>query len=150
MNIAYLENNGSALYKIAYLEEYAGHKVWHSDDFRDMLSWLVFDPRAEAFGAFLFDLKVSSETLAKIRTKEPYNEEKHYSPSLFFINHYLLINYPNLKNRIILCSAYFDAFTRRGCDLSNYICIDKNEPDIVQQLLNTLSKLEEDYNGHHK
>ncbi|GHU58423.1 hypothetical protein AGMMS49975_25000 [Clostridia bacterium] len=148
MKIGYLENDGSSMYKVRYLEEYENHEIWHSDDFRDVMSWLEFDPGADAFGALMFDLVLPSDSLRLIERNAPKYEEKiHYSPSLYFIKEYLLKKFPQMKDRIILCSAHFKVVEQKGCNLDDYLKMDKNSPHMADELVSMLRELEERHNG---
>jgi len=146
MNIAFVEDHEEALRKKELLEDY-GHTVWHSFDFEDVLSWMVFEPGAESFGAFIFDLRVEDgvpDKVSIVNPDEPYDEDTHHSPSLYFIEKFLLEKYPHLQNRIILCSAYFPRFTEKGCNLDGYHLIDKFSHTIVGDLITIIMKLEQE------
>jgi len=141
MSIVYMEESKESLRKIQSLKN-MGYKVRHSDSFLDALSWLEDTPGAENISAFIFDLRMeaSLDSLRFINPDEPYDEAKHYSPSMYFINYYMLKHYPHLKNRIILYSAYFEKINKH-IDLSSFRQVNKRSTSLVEDLIQNLDEL---------
>ena len=133
MRIVLFEDSGSALHSEGWLQD-DGHDVWRTMDFRDVMSWVEFNPGIATFDVWIFDLKVDAITLKRAEDTEPYDEGKHHSPSLYFIDHYLLKKCVTIKEKIILFSAYFSQYDRSGWDLGNYIRVDKHSQQVVDDL----------------
>lgn len=142
MRIVLFEDNGSALFVEDWLRD-EKHEVWRTMDFRDIMSWAEFKPGVEAFDAWVFDLNVPADTLKRAEENEPYDESKHHSPSLYFINNYLLKKYSNLEKKIILFSAYFSQYDRQGWDLGGYLRVDKNSQQVAEEFTVVLETVKE-------
>jgi len=146
MKILYLEDSGSAMYLADYIKDTFKHDVWCTSDFRDVMSWLEFDPGADQFGAIMFDLVISDETLLPINPAEPFDADRHKLPSLYFIQHYIKKHFSQLESKIILCSAYFDTVDEYPSEIleeiKNYHRLDKRSPHVIEELTRLLLQME--------
>ena len=149
MNIIYIEDSGSALYKIDELEEYEGHVVYNSEYLADIGYWLEEKPGASKFGALIFDLVFDNplrvKGLESLDLSVPYEPSKHPYPSLHVIKHYVLRKFPRFKGKIILCSAFFDTLEEDPeikKDLENYELLNKKSPSLNRDLINALRRME--------
>jgi hypothetical protein len=142
MNICYLEDSGSALLLQNFLQDIKGHDIHSTDDYRDLAEWIFTDPNR--FDVLLLDLMLPIRSLLFVPGCERYNNEKHLSPTLYFIDKFIMARYPHLAEKIILISAYFDVYMRgdKGNRLDNYRLIDKNDPDFIEQLVFMIDAIE--------
>ena len=146
MKILYLEDSGSAMYKVDYLKEIQGHEVWVTNDYRDVMSWLEFEPGEQQFDAIIFDLVMLDETLPYEFIDEQYNKSVHKLPSLFFIRYYVLKKFPHIRDKIILCSSFFDSLDNYTAeiwdDIGKLKRIDKRAQFLIEKLTSMLKDME--------
>ena len=142
MRIVLFEDSGSSLYAEDWLRENE-YDVWRTMDFRDVMSWVEVSPGIDAFDAWFFDLSVSAKTMKRAEKVELYDESKHHSPSLYFINQYLLKRDSEIKKKIILFSAYFATYDRNNWDLSGFMRVDKTSQQVIDDLYTVLNALNE-------
>ena len=154
MNIIYMEDTGSALYKIRELEEYEGHIIYNSDRFEDLKYWMEVKPGASKIGAIIVDLifedPPKKEDVECLNLTTPYNRKEHPSLGLHVIKYYLLKKFPHFEKRIILCSAYLEHFGKMPeykADMKKLQTIDKNSPSLNSDLIHMLKRIETKY-GH--
>ena len=144
MIIYCLEDSGSSLLCHAYLRDVHKHKVKSTDDYRDIAEWIAENP--DGFDALILDLNMPLHSLRYIPGCKDYDKEKNHSPTLYFIEKFLLVRFPYLRKKIILFSAFFDDYYIKGCkeQLEQFIKIDKNERNYLNDLIFAIDSLNND------
>ncbi len=141
LKILFLEDSGSVLQTGQLLQEQEHFEVLDTCDYRDLTSWIIDNP--DDCDVLILDLMIPVVSLRFIPGCKDYDENKDHSPTLYYLQHYLLENYPEMKERIILFSAYFDEMRRKGlgdyCD--QFITVSKHGPDSVDKLLTKVSEV---------
>jgi len=145
MKILYFEDNGSAMQKIINLRDY-GHDVWCTESFSDAMSWILKESKNQ-FDALIFDLIATDETLPQKFLDARYDETEHVFPSLYFIRHFILKEFPALRDRIILCTAASVVDLDKNpseiwLDIGQCHRVSKNSERIVDELPALLNKME--------
>jgi len=136
MKICVFEDNANSLMGLSALEN-DGYDCWITSDFRDLTEWIVLNP-PDFFTALIMDLQVPSHSLYFIPECKDYNINIDHSPTLFYIERFLLKKYPEIQEKIILCSAYFDKFSTNNISLKQ---VSKSEENPITQLINALQLL---------
>jgi hypothetical protein len=140
MKVAILEDSGSVLLAENALRE-AGHETKDTYDYRDLVSWLIDEP--EGYDVLILDLMLPAASVRYIPGCKNYDESIHHSPTIYFLEQYLLKKYPGLQKRIILFSAYFDIMRKKGLGgfLEQFITVSKHGADSVDSLLREIDSL---------
>lgn len=134
MKILFFEDNAQALKMAKLLKDEYKHQVYHTDRYTDVIDWLGDVPGAHAFDALFFDLNVPRISMPEsIRALQP-----GVPSGWVFINEWLVKEYPFLKPRIVLYTAYLDLI---GDDANQYLTADKSDPRLVPHILEILGKI---------
>lgn len=134
------EDDGSALAFVEVLKEFENFDIYQTTNWSHVVSWLKIDPKADKFAALIFDLQVPSYKL-DVYNNEPYKKEKHYYPSLYFIDNFIKPNYPELLSRIIIYSAYLSEFDKIGRKQDEFIKFAKDEDGSVNKMIAKVKEL---------
>ena len=136
------EDTGSSLIAAEIAREYEDWDVKCSTNWLDIRSWIDIEPGAYTFDAFIFDLEVPTYGLQKINGM-PYGASSDATPSLYYLNNYFTIKYPDLKERIIICSAYFDKYSEQNKSFlyEQYILISKYDDNYPNCLIDKMNEL---------
>ncbi|MCL2311939.1 MAG: hypothetical protein FWC41_05560 [Firmicutes bacterium] len=146
--ILLVEDDGATLSIVEALDEIYGYDLYKTtNNWSYVSSWLERKPGIRNFHALVFDLKVSAYKL-KIYSEKSYNEENDLSPSLYFVEHFIVPNYPEMKERVILTSGFSDEMQmnyehKTGRLLTDdYMFIDKLESRSFSKLVEMLDTLD--------
>lgn len=132
------DDNGSSLKVTDILRK--SYDCYITQLWTDVFGWLALEPGGDAFTALILDLHVPAVDMPKIIGKDAYNEEKHQSPSLYFVNEYLKYKYPHLVKNVIWLSAYLHNYDKVA--LGDITAINKYDPDYIDTLLDEIKKRE--------
>ncbi|MCL2603810.1 MAG: hypothetical protein FWD90_04965 [Defluviitaleaceae bacterium] len=137
-NVLLFEDDNAVISVLPELIRSDGYNVLtESYDWKVVERWLD-NKGAEDFVALVFDLKVPAHKMP-VWGKQ-YDEKKDYSPSLYYIKHYINNKYPALMKKIILFSAYLALVP---CDIkNNFILVDKNEGGANNKLRTYIKSLD--------
>ncbi|MCL2604115.1 MAG: hypothetical protein FWD90_06520 [Defluviitaleaceae bacterium] len=147
MKIIYFEGGDSSLFKLDYMREVLRHEVWQTHNFRKLLSWLDHDPTHKYFDALMFDFNAKSyeKTLPVLKADEPYSRQKHYSPTLYFIDNYINKYCKHFYDdrRIVICSAFFDKIHTllTSEQFAPFRLIDKSSLTLVEDIKRTFEEM---------
>jgi hypothetical protein len=132
MNICYLEDSGSSLKIQDFLTDNE-HTVKTTPDFRDLAEWITFN----YYDVLILDLIIHPRSLLFIPGCDKYEEEKHHSPTLYFLDHFLLVNFPLYKERIILLTAFYSDLCSKGykSKMDEYKIVNKHGPKSMDNLI---------------
>jgi hypothetical protein len=134
MKILFFEDHAQSKRMAALLKDEYEHEVYLTDRYTDLMDWLEYEPGAEAFEALFIDLNVP-----RISMPKKWRSIKPEVPSGWvFINEYLIKEYPFLKPRIILYSAYLELI---GSEANEYHILNKFDSNIIKKMTDILEKL---------
>jgi hypothetical protein len=136
----FFEDDGRSLKIVDTLREYEDWDIYPTCDWRDIMCWLSDEPGAKAFAALVFDLMVPTYKLPVLNGRK-YDKDKDGSPSLYFINEYILKKFPDMKQKVIICSGFLKDFAKRNIDLSDFTTVDKYDDDYEEILIEEMNKL---------
>jgi len=136
------EDNGSSLIATEIGKNYENWDVYCSYNWLDIRSWVELDPGAKTFDAFVFDLFVPTYGLP-ILNGQAYDVDRDGSPSLYYINNFFVEQFSELKNRIIICSAFFEHFMEKKKEhlYADYIKISKYDENYPNNLIDKINEL---------
>ncbi|MCL2604308.1 MAG: hypothetical protein FWD90_07500 [Defluviitaleaceae bacterium] len=137
-NLLFLEDDGGALSVMNLLEEFYGYNIYHTAyDWKSVEYWLFDNPGIDSFVAILFDMRLPIYNLPNYGV--PYNESVHYSPSLYFIENFIMRYFPSEIEKILLVSAYFDNMPFEK--IKRFNIFEKSDGEVINKLISKINEL---------
>jgi len=142
INVCCLEDSSSVMPVFDHLTTVEGYKLNITDDYRDLADWISED--RDFYDIYILDLKVPSYSLQSMPHFKNYDKGEHFSPTLYFMDNYLINEILGFENKVIIISAYFNDYVGNKnftAKLHRYRKVDKNDPEFMIKLKSHMNSI---------
>lgn len=118
-----------------------GFEPFHTSfNWRLVENLLKDEPGIDSFSALVFDLRMPIPPNKLSVFGEQFDNDRDFSPSLYFIERFINKNYPHMLDRVILYSAFFCECPPDKIKHFSFK-YDKNKKDADEQLIRKIIQL---------